>query len=97
VAIPREVGELYAALVVHLHGIERLPPGMGTRIWDLAAHGARQGMRLDDVLRATDAELLEARGFGPAALAMFRARVPARYAVGRSDPWRVHADMVAGR
>lgn len=62
----------------------------------LARHFRQYGMGLPSVLAATDEELLAARGFGPKSLARFRALVPARYSVPRSDPWREHAEMVAG-
>jgi hypothetical protein len=70
---------------------------MGVRLLNLAVHYDRLGLDLVDVLRATDDELLAVKGFGPAALAVFRARSPSRCTVGRTDPWREHAEMVAGR
>jgi hypothetical protein len=64
---------------------------------DLAGHFSDRDMGLASIMRATDEELLEAKGFGPVSLAAFRVYVPAPpWSAPRSDPWREHAEMVAG-
>lgn len=50
---------------------------------------------VDDLATATDAELLAMRGFGKTYLAAFRKAWPAPARI--EDPWRAHAEMVAGR
>ena len=47
------------------------------RVFHLAAHFAEHDRDVNEVLRATDAELLAAPQFGPRALAVFRTYVPA--------------------
>lgn len=83
-------GSLYAAIVRRLN-MDGIPN------WCLGAHFERLGWGIGDLLAASDDELLQAKGFGPKALERWRSKVPRRVIpIPWTDPWKAHAEMVAG-
>lgn len=76
--------------------IRRALPTLSTRVVTvLESHFRESGVPA--ILAATDDDLLGITNFGTAMLAEFRAAWPsARSRVSVEDPWREHAEMVAG-